>query len=320
MTPRSTLRTKRILILLFAAVTAASALAGCGKQGTRLSVATGGTTGVYYVYGGGYAKVISANVDGVEATASATSASVDNIKLVTSGRADVAFTLADTAADAVQGKESFGSPQPVRALARIYDNYTQLVATKGSGVTKVADLKGKRVSIGAPNSGTLVIAQRMLAAAGVNQSSDIKSQHLGINESVQALKDGTIDAFFWSGGVPTAGVTDLTSTRKDVALIDTTDLLPALNQKYGDVYRELSIKGSAYGLSGDIKTVGVANYLLVSDKMKDDLAYDLTKVLFDRKADLVRVHPEAKNLDKQVAQQVAPAQLHPGAKRYLTGG
>jgi TRAP transporter TAXI family solute receptor len=311
---------KRILIILFAAVTAAAALAGCGKQGTRLSIATGGTTGVYYVYGGGYAKVISANVENVEATASATSASVDNIKLVTSGRADVAFTLADTAADAVQGKESFGSPQPVRALARIYDNYTQLVATKGSGVTKVADLKGKRVSIGAPNSGTLVIAQRMLAAAGVNQSSDIKSQQLGINESVQALKDGTIDAFFWSGGVPTAGVTDLTSTRKDVALIDTTDLLPALNQKYGNVYRELSIKGSAYGLSGDIKTVGVANYLLVSDKMKDDIAYDLTKVLFDRKADLVRVHPEAKNLDKQVAQQVAPAQLHPGAKRYLTGG
>jgi TRAP transporter TAXI family solute receptor len=310
---------KRILIMLFAAVLTASSLGGCSKQGTRLSIATGGTTGVYYVYGGGYAKIISANLDGVEATASATSASVDNIKLVTSGRADVAFTLADTAADAVQGKESFGSPQPVRALARIYDNYTQVAATEGSGVKKVADLKGKRVSIGAPNSGTLVIAQRMLAAAGLDPAGDIRAQRLGINESVQAMKDGTIDAFFWSGGVPTAGITDLTSTKKDVTLVDTTDLLPALQQRYGNVYRELTISGSAYGLPGDVQTVGVANYLLVSDKMSDDLAFDLTKVLFDKKADLARVHPEAKNLDKQVAQQVTPAQLHPGARRYFTG-
>ena len=310
---------KRILIMLFAAVLTASSLGGCSKQCTRLSIATGGTTGVYYVYGGGYAKIISANLDGVEATASATSASVDNIKLVTAGRADVAFTLADTAADAVQGKESFGSPQPVRALARIYDNYTQVAATEGSGVKKVADLKGKRVSIGAPNSGTLVIAQRMLAAAGLDPAGDIRAQRLGINESVQAMKDGTIDAFFWSGGVPTAGITDLTSTKKDVTLVDTTDLLPALQQRYGNVYRELTISGSAYGLPGDVQTVGVANYLLVSDKMSDDLAFDLTKVLFDKKADLARVHPEAKNLDKQVAQQVTPAQLHPGARRYFTG-
>jgi TRAP transporter TAXI family solute receptor len=232
----------------------------------------------------------------------------------------VAFTLADTAADAVQGRESFGSPQPIRALARIYDNYTQLAATRGSGVKKVADLKGKRVSIGAPNSGTLVIAQRLLAAAGVDPSSDIRTQRLGINESVQAMKDGTIDAFFWSGGVPTAGITDLTSTKKDVTLVDTTDLLPALQQKYGNVYREITITGSAYGLPSDVKTIGVANYLMVSEKMSEDLAYDLTKVLFDRKADLQRVHPEAKNLDKQVAQQVSPARLHPGAQRYLTGG
>ena len=311
---------KKIMTMLAAAVLAASALTGCSQQGTRLSIATGGTTGVYYVYGGGYAKLITSNLDGVEATASATSASVDNIKLVTSGRADVAFTLADTAADAVQGRESFPSPQPVRALARIYDNYTQLAATGGSGIEKVADLRGKRVSIGAPNSGTLVIARRMLAAAGIDPASGIRAQQLGINESVQAMKDGTIDAFFWSGGVPTAGITDLTSTKRDVVLVDTTDLLPALRQRYGDVYREITIAGSAYGLRGDVKTVGVPNYLLVSDKMSDDLAYDLTKLLFDRKNDLVRVHPEAKNLDKGVARQVTPVQLHPGAQRYLSGG
>jgi uncharacterized protein len=312
---------KRIMITLFAAMLT---LAGCGGQGagggTRLSIATGGTTGVYYVYGGGLAKIISANLKDVQATASATSASVDNIKLVAAGRADIAFSLADSAADAVNGKQTFSSPQPVRALARIYDNYTQVAVTKGSKVQKVADLRGKRVSIGAPNSGTLVIAERMLEAAGIDPSSGIKAQRLGINESVQAMKDGTLDAFFWSGGVPTAGVTDLTSTKKDVSLIDTTDLLPKLTASYGDFYREITISGAAYGLPGDIKTVGVANYLLVSDKMSDDLAFDITKLLFDKKADLVRVHPEAKNLEKQLAQQVAPAQLHPGAQRYYSGG
>jgi uncharacterized protein len=313
---------KRIMITLFATMLA---LAGCGGEGagggTRLSIATGGTTGVYYVYGGGLAKVISANLKNVQATASATSASVDNIKLVASGRADIAFSLADTAADAVNGKEGFNGPQPIRALARIYDNYTQVAVTKASGVKTVADLKGKRVSIGAPNSGTLVIAERMLRSAGIDPASGIKAQRLGINESVQALKDGTIDAFFWSGGVPTAGITDLISTEKDdVALIDTTDLLPKLTASYGDFYREITISGAAYGLTSDIKTVGVANYLLVSEKMSDDLAFDITKLLFDKKADLARVHPEAKNLDKQVAQQVAPAQLHPGAQRYYSGG
>ena len=311
---------KRITIMLLAVTTILTGiLTGCGKSGTRLSIATGGTTGVYYVYGGGLAKIISSGLDDVEATASATSASVDNIKLVSGGRADLAFSLADSAADAVQGKESFGSPQPVRALARIYDNYTQLVATKSSRVRKVADLKGKRVSIGAPNSGTLVIAQRMLAVAGINPANGIRAQQLGINESVQAMKDGTLDAFFWSGGVPTAGITDLTSTKKDVALIDTTDLLPGLVQRYGQFYRPITISGAAYGMAADVKTVGVANYLLVSDQMPDDLAYDLTKLLFDHKADLERVHPEAKNLDRQLAQQVTPVQLHPGAQRYYSG-
>lgn len=320
MKPGTPRRSRPILVSMLAALTlAAAALAGCGPGGTRLSIATGGTTGVYYVYGGGLAKLITGNLDNVEATASVTSASVENIKLLSTGQADIAFSLADTAADAVRGKESFRGPQPVRALARIYDNYTQLATTSGTDVTKVADLKGKRVGIGAPNSGTLVIAQRMLAAAGINPAQDIKAQQLGINESVQALKDGTIDAFFWSGGVPTAGIKDLASSNPDVTLVDTTDLLPALTQKYGAYYRAVTIEGSAYGLPGTVRTVGVANFLLVHQNMDDELAYQITKLMFEKKAELERVHPEAKNLDRQVAQQVEPATLHPGALRYLVG-
>lgn len=309
--------TRTLALLAVAALAVTGVASGCAKQGTRLSIATGGTTGVYYVYGGGFAKLISANLENTEATASATSASNENITLVAKGQADIAFTQADAASDAVTGRESFSAKQPVKALARIYDNYTHVVVTQDSGATKVADLKGKRVSVGPANSGTQLIATRMLRAAGLDPDSDVKKQQLSINESVQGMKDRTIDAFIWVGGIPTAGVTDLVSTRKDVKILDSSDLLPALDQRYPNTYTALTIDPKTYGLGGGaVKTVGVANMLLVNDKMADDLAYRLTKLLFDKKQDLVRVHPEAKNLDPALGQKVAPVTLHPGAQRY----
>ncbi|MQA95787.1 MAG: TAXI family TRAP transporter solute-binding subunit [Streptosporangiales bacterium] len=308
---------KRVLSLALAGMLALSACGGGGGAGgTRLSIATGGTTGVYYVYGGGYAKLITDNIDNTAATASVTSGSVENLKLVASGDADIAFTLGDTASDAIQGKESFQGKQPLQALAWVYDNYTHLVAAEGSGITKMSDLKGKRVGIGAPNSGTQVIANRMLTAAGLNPKTDITPQQLGINESVQAAKDGTVDAFFWSGGVPTAGITDLTSTKKGTRLVDTTPVLEKLRAQYGDIYREATVDGSAYGLPEDVQTVIVPNFVVVNSSMEPELAKQLTALFFDHKADLVRVHPEAKNLDVKKAQEIAPMQLHPGAKQY----
>ena len=189
--------------------------------GGRLSIATGGTSGVYFVYGGGLAKVISRTSTGYRATAETTSASVDNLILIKEGSSDIAFTLGDTALDAIKGREGFKEQVPMRALAQIYDNYTQVVAKAGSGIKSIEDLKGKRVSVGAPNSGTEVIADRMLEAAGIDPKSGIKRQGLGVEESVQAMKDGSIDAFFWSGGLPTGAVTDLTTSDK-ITLLDTT--------------------------------------------------------------------------------------------------
>jgi TRAP transporter TAXI family solute receptor len=302
-------------------------VAGCGGEGSgsgseggggRLSIATGGTSGVYFVYGGGLAKVISSNLEGYRATAETTSASVDNLILIQKGSSDIAFTLGDTALDAVAGREAFKEKVPMKALAQIYDNYTQVVAKKGSGITKIADLKGKRVSVGAPNSGTEVIADRILEQAGIDPKNGVKREGLGVEESVQAMKDGSIDAFFWSGGLPTAAITDLT-TSEAITLLDTTEFTDALRQKYGDVYQDSTIPSGTYkGVSKDVPTIAVPNYLVVNAKMDEQLAFDLTKLLFDRKQDLVAVHPEAKNLDPQKASKViAPIELHPGAQRYF---
>lgn len=299
---------------------------GCGGEGSgtgskggggRLSIATGGTSGVYFVYGGGFAKIISSNLEGYKATAETTSASVDNLILIGNGSSDIAFTLGDTALDAVSGRESFKKKVPMQALAQIYDNYTQVVAKKGSGINSIKDLKGKRVSVGAPNSGTEVIADRIFEAAGVDAKKGIKRQGLGVEESVAAMKDGSIDAFFWSGGLPTGAITDLV-TSDDIVLLDTTAYTDKLIETYGEAYRNATIPSGTYkGVSEDVPSIAVPNYLVVNESMDDKVAHDITKLLFDKKQDLVAVHPEAKNLDPQKAQEViAPIELHPGAKQY----
>jgi TRAP transporter TAXI family solute receptor len=304
------------------ALVALVALAGCGGGGggggadsRRLSIATGGTGGVYFVYGGGLAKLITSSLEGYEATAEVTSASVDNMTLIGDEKTAVAFTLADTASDAVQGRGSFKEQVPAQALARLYTNYTQVVATAGKGIDRIEDLKGKRVSVGSPNSGTEVIALRILEAAGLDPD-DLRRQQLGVAESVQAVKDGSLDAFFWSGGLPTGAVTDLATSRK-IVLLPTDEYVQPLRSQYGEVYSETTIEGGTYkGVADGVAVIGVPNYLVVNRSMSEDLAYQLTKLLFDKKPELVKVHPEAKNLDLKTAQQVTPLELHPGAQRY----
>ena len=312
---------------LVAAIVAAAGvlvLAGCGGEqsaseqgGGNLSVATGGTGGVYAVYGAGYADAISKNLEGYKATAETTSASVDNIKLIAAGDSDVAFSLADSAIDAVEGREDFEGPQPIAALGEIYDNYTQVGTTAGAGIESIEDLKDKRVSVGDPGSGTEIIAVRVLEAAGLDPDKDIKRSQLGVDESVAAVKDGSIDAFFWSGGLPTGAVTDLATT-EDLVLVPSAEYVAPLKKKYGDAYEKGTIPKDTYkGLDAGVPVVTVPNVLVVSKEMDDKLAEDLTKLLFDQKQNLIQVHPEAKNLDLANAQDVVPPiKLHPGAQSY----
>ncbi|GLW11007.1 C4-dicarboxylate ABC transporter substrate-binding protein [Microtetraspora sp. NBRC 13810] len=304
-------------------------LAGCGGEqgggaaggGQRLSIATGNTTGVYYVLGGGLAEQIGKGIPGYQATAEATGASVENIQRVVRGDSDIAFSLADSAADAIGGKGAFTAPQPIRALARLYDNFTQVIARTDAGVRTIADLKGKRVSTGSPNSGTEVIALRLLAAAGLDPDKDVTRQALSLPETVQGIKDGTLDALVWSGGLPTAGITDLMTSEKDrVAFVPLDDVLPAMQQAHGPVYAAGTVGGDVYGTAADVPTIVVPNLLLVNEKMDPALAGNLTKLLFDRKADLEKVHSAAKDITRENAPKTEPVPLHDGSAQYFAAG
>jgi TRAP transporter TAXI family solute receptor len=288
---------------------------------TRMSIATGNTGGVYYPYGGGLAKVLSEALPKVEVTAEVTAASVDNLKLIQLGKVDIAFTLADTLADAVRGRGAFEKTGAVKAqtLAVLYPNYTHLVTVEGSGIERLADLRGKVVSTGSAGSGTEVIAFRVLRAAGLDPDRDIRRQALSVNASVDAIKDDKIDAFFWSGGLPTASVLDLASTAGLTAkLLANDEVIPSLQSAWGSgLYRRIVMpKGSYPGQQTEIAVVAVDNALVVDAAMDAELAYDVTRTLFERKADLVAIHPEARHLTPEVAIAGSPADFHPGAIRY----
>jgi hypothetical protein len=284
-------------------------------------VATGGTGGVYYPYGGGVAKVISENVSNVEVTAEVTGGSVDNLKLMRDARVDIAFTLADTLDDAYKGQGSFAQfgKVPARALAVLYTNYTHLATLEGRGIERVRDLRGRIVSTGSPGSGTETIAFRVIEAAGLDPHRDLRRQGLGVGPSVDALKDGKIDAFFWSGGLPTAAVLDLASSPgRKLKLLPNDDILPALQARYGSsLYYQVTVPREAYsGLAQDVPVVGVSNLLVVDARMSEKLAYQITRALFQRKADLVAIHQEARNLNLESATVGSPVPFHPGAIEY----
>ncbi|XVQ07453.1 TAXI family TRAP transporter solute-binding subunit [Spirillospora sp. CA-255316] len=313
-----------------AALALTATLAACGGERNtgddglynrgRLAIATGNTTGVYYQLGGGYADLISRHVKGYQATAEATGASIENIQRVVRGDSDIAFSLADVAGDAATGKHSFTSPQPIRALARIYNNYVHVIARADAGIRTVADMKGKRVSTGSPKSGTETMALRLLEAAGLDPGSGVKKQALSLPETVQGMKDGTLDAMVWSGGLPTSGITDLMTSMKTRAVFVPLDReLPKLGAAYGPIYQSTTIKKNVYGTPGDVSTIAVPNVLIVSAKMPDALAHDLAKVIFDHQQELVKVHPEAKNIDRAQAPKSEPVVLHPGAKKFYDG-
>src|SRR5215210_2143427 len=223
-------------------------------QQKTIAIGTGGTGGVYYPLGGAMANVLSKYLPGVQATAEVTGGSVDNLKLIGSGQSEIGFSMADAALDALQGEDKFkGSKVPLQTLLVVYPNRMHVVTVEGSGVEKMSDLKGKRVSTGSPGSATEVMAFRVIEAAGLDKDKDIRRERLGVSESVNAIKDRKIDAFFWVGGLPTAAVTDLAATPGvKIKMIDHANLVPAMNKKYGNLYFTDTIPKATYsGMGGD---------------------------------------------------------------------
>jgi TRAP transporter TAXI family solute receptor len=313
-------RVLAVCALAGALIVACTHAPGSGAAKRRLSIATGGTGGVFYPYGGGIAKIISENLPGVEATVEVTAASIDNLKFLKQGTSDLAFTMADIAQDALKARDAFTSfgAVPLRTLAVMYSSYTHLVAREDSGITSVAQLKGRVVSVGAAGSGTTTLALRILEAVGIDPKRDLRKQNLSVAQSVDAMKDDKIDAFFWNGGIPTASVLDLVNTPgMRVRFIATDDVIPRLEQTFGQslYYREL-IPKAIYKTDADVPVLAVPNLLVVSDTMPDDLAYDITRLLFDKQPELAAIHPQARTLNLKRAVVGSPIPFHPGSIRY----
>jgi TRAP transporter TAXI family solute receptor len=311
------LRRKTLAVAAGFALLAGAALA----QQKTIAIGTGGTGGVYYPLGGGLANVLSKTVPGIQATAEVTGGSVDNLKLIGSGQSELGFVMADAALDALNGEDKFKSGKvPVRTLMVLYPNRMHVVTVDGTGIEKMSDLKGKRVSTGSPGSATEVMAFRVIEAAGLDKDKDMRRERLGVAESVNAIKDRKIDAFFWVGGLPTAAVTDLGATPGvKIKLIDHADVVDKMNAKYGSLYSASTIPAKTYpGQDKDNPIAVVWNILVTSDKMPDDLAYTIVKTIFDKKANLVAVHREAEAIDyKSQAKNNSPVPWHPGALKYF---
>ena len=307
-------------LVAIAAAAAALALPAAAQTPVRISITTGGTGGVYYPLGGGMANILSKYMPGLTATAEVTGGSVDNLKLLGAGKTEVAFSMVDAAWEAAQGEDKFKSGKVnARTLIVLYPNRMHVVTVDGTGITKLADLKGKRVSTGSAGSGTEVMAWRVLEAVGIDPKKDIKVERLGVSESVNAIKDRKIDAFFWVGGVPTAAITDLAATPgTKIRLLDHAEALDAMNRKYGPLYAKGIIAPTSYqGMDKPVENVDVWNVLVTNDKMSDQMAYDIVKTLMEKKAELVAVHKEAQNLDLRYQKIGSPIPYHPGAKKYF---
>jgi TRAP transporter TAXI family solute receptor len=291
------------------------------QQKLTLSIGTGPTGGVYYPLGGGMANILSKHVPGVSATAEATAGSVANLEFILTGKADVALTMADATWDAFKGQEKFkGKPVNVRALMVLYPNRFHVVTLEGLGINKLSDLKGRRVSTGPPRSGTEVKTNRVLEAAGLNPDKDIIRERLTVNESANALKDRKIDAFFWSGGVPTAAVTDLAATPGiKIKLVDHSEVLDTLNKRYGPLYVKDVIPARSYpGQETENNIVTIWNVLVANAEIPEEVAYNIVKTIFEKKDDMVRVHAEARNFDfKYQTNAGAVIPFHPGAAKYF---
>jgi len=295
--------------------------AASAQEKYSLSIATGGTGGVYYPLGGGLANLLSKYVPGMQATAEVTGGSVDNLKLIATGKPYIAFSMADAGQDAYRGEDKFkGGKVPLRTLMVLYPNRMHVVTIEGTGINKMDDLKGKRVSTGSPGSATEVMAFRVMEASGLDKDRDVTRERLGVAESVNAIKDRKIDAFFWVGGLPTAAVTDLANTPGiKLKMIDHSDTVAKMNKKYGPLYVQDVIPKDMYkGMGADNKIATVWNILVSNQNLSDQTAYSIVKTIFDHQSDLVAVHKEALNfkLENQKA-SASPIPFHPGAVKYF---
>lgn len=307
----------RTLARLGLALAALAGLLSCTERpepAVELRIATGAPGGVYFDYGVGLAQAVETHLPGLEPEVLRTAASLDNVRRVVAGDAEVAFSLADSAALAIAGEAPFEAPQPVRALARLYDNYVHLVVAAESPIHSLEDLRGQPVSTGAVGSGTELIVDRLLELAGIDPDRGLVRSRMNIDASAVALEAGEIAAFFFSSGLPAAAIEELAAAGR-VRLLDLSAQVAPMRERFGELYSERTIPRSVYGLPSTA-TIGVPNYLIVREDMDEELARRLTSLLFTARDALADAHPEARRLNLRAAFATYPVDLHPGAAAY----
>jgi TRAP-type uncharacterized transport system substrate-binding protein len=307
------------------------------EQGGTLTIATGSSLGVYHQYASEYARLLSREMPKLELKIVTTAGSVENLQRLSDGRAQLGFATADTAfqafatptAPSPAGSSPSGTPrapgacgspgvsagtQKLRAVARIYDEYIHVVVRADSKVSTLRDLRGLRVSTGAECSSTEVVAGRLLDTVGLRADRDLRRSRVGLIESATMLRDGRLDAFFWSGGLPTKGITGLSKDVK-IRLLKLDDQVNPLRATFPSIYRRAVVPAATYGVPETV-TIGVPNYLLVSSDMDKTLVYQLTRVLFRQREELAKRVASGQTLDPRSAISTLPIPLHPGAEQY----
>lgn len=300
---------------------ASTVLAACATAQaapTFINILTGGTSGVYYPVGVGISQIYSHEIEGSKTTVQATKASVENLNLLQAGRGELAFALGDSVADAWKGDAEAGFKAPLkklRAIAGTYPNYIQIVASQESGIKSLEDLKGKRISVGAPKSGTELNARAIFKAAGLTYQDMGKVEYLPYAESVELIKNRQLDATLQSSGLGQAAIRDLAATLPVVFVPIPAEVVKKIGNS---AYQEATIPANSYDGQGmEVPTVAITNILVTRADLNDDLAYQMTKSIFENLPRLVTSHAAAKDIHAENAAKNLPIPLHPGAERYF---
>ena len=302
---------------LFAAAAALTASTAVLAAPTFINILTGGTSGVYYPIGVGLSQLYGSGIDGAKTSVQATKASVENLNLLQAGRGELAFALGDSVGDAWNGVEDAGFKAPLknlRAIAGTYNNYIQVVASADSGIKTLADLKGKRISVGAPKSGTELNARAIFKAAGMSYEDLGKVEFLPYAESVELIKNRQLDATLQSSGLGMAAIRDLATTMPVTFVAIPAEVVEKIGSP---AYQAGVIPAGTYdGQSADVPTVAITNILVTHSKVSDEVAYQMTKLMFDNLERLGTAHSAAKDIKLETATENLPIPLHPGAERF----
>jgi len=321
---------KKLTLLLVLTLVLSAGLVGCGSQEqtndqpgdsagetvSQVIIATGGTAGTYYPLGGGIANIISENTD-TEASAQTTGASVENMRLIAKDEVDLAFTQTDIADYALHGTEMFEAPvENLKAIASLYPETIQIVLPGDTDITTVADLKGKRVSVGAPGSGVEANAKQVLEIYGLTFE-DLQAEHLSFGDSATKIQDGQLDAAFVTAGAPTSAITELSATKGVKILPLEQDKIDALIAKYPYYALDVIPSGTYSGQDAEVNTVAVKAMLVVRSTLAEEQVYNMTKALFENLDKLVTINKKAEAISLDTALDGVSLELHPGAAKYF---